>query len=287
MLLTGLLTTSAVLIEDVPGVGKTTLARAAARVCDLDFGRIQFTPDLLPGDITGMMVWNHHAREFHFRPGAVMHQFVLADEINRASARTQAALLEAMQEGSVTIDGQTHTLPQPFFLVATQNPLTFAGTFRLPEAQLDRFGLRVSIGYPSRADAVAISKMVDHEQRVARLSAVLSAAEIDSAREATRTVHVAQPILEFVVDIAEATRRTDLLRAGISPRACRHLVQTAQGRAFLAGRDYVLPEDVRECAAAVLAHRVVPSAEARTRDWSSERVMEHLLTQLPLPTGLQ
>jgi MoxR-like ATPase len=286
LLLTGFLAGLGVLIEDIPGVGKTTLARSLARACSLDFGRIQFTPDLMPGDITGMSIWSQEARDFVFKSGAIMHQFVLADEINRASARTQSALLEAMQEGSVTVDGITHQLPQPFFLVATQNPLSFAGTFPLPEAQLDRFGLSMHIGYPLREQELAINRLALLDDAFVQLKPVLSAMDIIQLRQQSKAIKVDEKIHGYIVDLSVRTRQESLLRAGMSPRAGQHLLRAAQARALMAGRGYVLPEDVRALAGSVLAHRLSPSAEARMVQRSEKEILANLLEQLPLPSGV-
>ena len=284
--LIGFLTGLNVLIEDIPGVGKTTLARSLAVASGLDFARVQFSPDLLPGDVTGMTVWSQEKREFIFKPGAVMHQFILADELNRASARTQSALLESMQEQSVTVDGTTHPLPQPFFLIATQNPLQFAGTFRLPEGQLDRFGLSVSFGYPTGPDEVAILDMIEQADPVSQLETVISPQDIIDARRAALGIRVHRDIKTFLVEIAERTRRNKHVRLGMSPRATSHLLHAAQGRAALEGREYVIPEDVVSVADAVLRHRLILSPEARMEEKSPQRVVEDVLATVRLPTGI-
>jgi MoxR-like ATPase len=286
LLLTGFLAGLAVLIEDIPGVGKTTLARSLAKACALDFGRIQFTPDLMPGDITGMSIWSQEARDFVFKPGAIMHSFVLADEVNRASARTQSALLEAMQEGSVTVDGITHPLPRPFFLVATQNPLAFAGTFPLPEAQLDRFGLSMHIGYPQHDHELAINRLALHDDALAPVEPVLGANDIIQLRALSKAIMVDEKIHGYIVDLAIQTRKEGLLRAGMSPRAGQHLLRAAQAGALMAGRTYVLPEDVRKLAVPVLAHRLSASAEARMGQQSEKVILAGILERLPLPSGV-
>jgi MoxR-like ATPase len=284
--LIGFLTGLNVLIEDIPGVGKTTLARSLARASGLDFARIQFSPDLLPGDVTGVTVWSQEQREFVFKPGAIMRQFVLADELNRASARTQSALLESMQEQSVTVDGTTYALPQPFFLIATQNPLQFAGTFRLPEGQLDRFGLSVSFGYPTGGQEIEIMDLIESRDPLASLSAVVTPEEISAARESARSVRVHREIKQYLVAIAERTRRNRHIRLGMSPRASGHLLHAAQGMAAMAGRDFVIPEDVKSIATAALRHRIILSPEARMDEKSPTRVVEEVLEAIPLPTGL-
>ena len=284
--LVGFLSGLNVLIEDIPGVGKTTLARSLARASGLDFARIQFSPDLLPGDVTGVTVWSQEQREFVFKPGAIMRQFVLADELNRASARTQSALLESMQEQSVTVDGRTYGLPQPFFLVATQNPLQFAGTFRLPEGQLDRFGLSVSFGYPATDQEIEIMDLLESQEPLAALSAVASPEEIALARGTIRSVRVHRDIKRYLVAIAERTRRNRYVRLGMSPRASGHLMHAAQGRAAVQGRDFVIPEDVREIATAALRHRLILAPEARMEEKRPVHVVKDVLEAIPLPTGI-
>ena len=287
LLMTGFFAGLPVLIEDIPGVGKTTLARGLAAACSLDFGRIQFTPDLLPGDVTGMTIWSQEARDFVFKPGSVMHNFVLADEINRAPARTQAALLEAMQEGSVTVDGITHALPEPFFLVATQNPLNYAGTFQLPEAQLDRFGISFSIGYPDREQEIRIVGDTGRADSFARISPVLEAQEITAVRDTVDRVLVSDPVMHYIVDLLEATRRSGNLRTGASPRAGRHLARAAQAHSFLEGRSFVLPEDVRSLVNAVLTHRVSLAPDARLAGRRVQDVLAEIVNPIPMPSGLE
>jgi MoxR-like ATPase len=275
-----------VLIEDIPGVGKTTLARTFAKCTGLDFGRIQFTPDLLPGDVTGMTVWSPEKREFIFKEGAIMHQFILADEINRASARTQASLLEAMQEGSVTIDGTTYPLQQPFFVIATQNPISFAGTFVLPEGQVDRFGVSVSLGYPGTMEEVTVLERFRVEDPIEDVSPVTSADEVEEMRHKVRQVFVDQKIQRYLTDIANRTRANPSIRLGMSPRASQHLMRAAQGRATLEGRDYVIPEDVVATAPYVLPHRLLLTAEARMENIEPTSLVERILAEIPKPSGL-
>jgi len=284
--LTGFLAGLNVLIEDIPGVGKTTLARSLAAASGLDFGRIQFSPDLLPGDVTGVTVWSQERREFVFKPGAIMHQFVLADELNRASARTQSALLEAMQERSVTVDGATHVLPEPFFIIATQNPLQFAGTFRLPEGQLDRFGLSVSFGYPTADQEIAIMDLIESGEPVAKLQSVVTPRQNDSARRTILSVRVHREIKSYLATLADRTRRNRNIRLGMSPRASGHLLHAAQGRAAINGRDFVIPEDVKTVAPAVLRHRLILSPEARMDEKSTARIVQEILDAIPLPSGV-
>ena len=274
-----------VLIEDVPGVGKTTLARCLAASTGTDYGRIQFTPDLLPGDILGMTVWNNDNRQFEFRSGAIMHQFILADEINRASPRTQSSLLEAMQEGAVTVDGTTYRLPEPFFVIATQNPATFIGVFHLPEGELDRFGISLSIGYPESDDEARILDQYGLDP-LANLRPVVQPQEVTIIRETIRSINVSTDIRRFIVSIANQTRNSSLLRLGISPRASQHLMLAAQATALISRRNYVIPEDVMAVAGIVLAHRVVLSAEARIENMSAKDVVTGILRQILVPTGV-
>lgn len=286
LLLTGFISGLSVLIEDIPGVGKTTLARSLAAASGLDFGRIQFTPDLLPGDITGMTIWNQEKRDFVFKPGSIMHQFILADEINRASSRTQSALLESMQDGSVSVDSVTHPLPEPFFLAATQNPLSFSGTFKLPEAQVDRFGLSFSIGYPDEGSEAAIVRQAELECPLAAIKPSVSPEGLMETRKAVRSISVDEKVVRYIVQIARETRRSKKLKSGISPRACQHLFRAAQASAFLCGRAYALPEDVRSMAGPVLIHRVALSAEARMGSEAPSEVLDSLLCSIPMPSGL-
>ncbi|MFW6362584.1 MAG: AAA family ATPase [Spirochaeta sp.] len=281
----GLLAGLHILVEDVPGVGKTTLCRTIARVAGLDFGRIQLSPDVLPGDIVGMNIYDANAHEFVFRAGAIEHQFVLADELNRASERTQSAMLEAMQEEQVTVDGETRPLPQPFLLMATQNPSHFAGTFRLPESQLDRFGIALSIGYPNEDQELAILELVAANRRPEDAEVVFSADEIISLRHICAAVHMSEAVRRYVTAITAATRKSRQLDLGVSPRAAGHLLRAARAAALYAGRDYVIPEDVREIAPAVLAHRLTLSAEARIDAGSTRQVLLDILENIPMPSG--
>jgi len=275
-----------VLIEDVPGVGKTTLARCLAVSAGLDFGRIQFTPDLLPGDITGMTIWSPEKREFLYREGALMHQFVLADEINRASPRTQSSLLEVMQEGSVTVDGTTHRLPQPFFVIATQNPTSFLGAFPLPEGELDRFGVSFSLGYPDGEDEMEILSRFQDKDPLQELQPVSTPETVSGIRGSIRGIHVANGVKRFIADIASETRSSSHLKLGMSPRASQHLMLAAQGEAFFQARDFVIPEDVLGLAPAVLAHRLILSAEARMEGIDPRQIVTRVLGRVKIPTGL-
>ncbi len=287
LLLIGFFTGLHVLIEDIPGVGKTTLARSLAAGAGLDYGRIQFTPDLLPGDITGMTVWSQEKREFVFKEGAVMHQFLLADEINRASARTQSALLEAMQEESVTVDGNTYRLPKPFFVIATQNPVTFGGTFLLPEAQVDRFGISFSLGYPrdrGRADhprAVPGRRSPPHP----RSRHQFRRDRLDPRTGAAHSCGRQDPTLSHRRSGAYPVA-SRYIRLGMSPRATQHLLLASQGRALLEGRDFVIPEDVLATAVYVLRHRLILSSEARMEHRTADQVISSVLEGIPLPAGI-
>lgn len=272
------------LLEDVPGVGKTTLAKALARAVDCTVGRVQFTPDLLPGDLTGVTVYRAATGEFEFRPGPVFSHVLIGDEINRASPKTQSALLESMQEAQVTVDGRTHPLPRPFLVIATQNPVEMAGTYPLPEAQRDRFMARLSLGYPSRQSELA---MLDSpgDDPVADARPVTDAAEVVRMIDATRTVHAADAIKQYVVDLVSATRQDPGLRLGASPRASIQLLRAARGLAVVSGRDHVLPDDVQTLAVPVLAHRMLPSPEARLAGRGPEQVVADLLAQVPVPVA--
>jgi len=278
-----------ILIEDIPGVGKTTLARSLAQACGLDFGRIQFTPDLIPGDILGMSIWDPQLKDFVLKPGSIMHQFILADELNRASARTQAALLESMQEQAVTIDGKTTPLPEPFFLIATQNPSSFAGTFQLPEAQIDRFGIRISIGYPEPADEAAIIRQVnnpDFQPGSTVITAVTTASQIIELRRYCANITIDSKIIDYIIRIAAETRRSTMLRGGLSPRSSQHLARAAQAIALLEGRSFVLPEDVMKAAPLIAGHRLVPTAETRLSGMTALDVLSQIFKRIAQPTGI-
>ena len=285
--LVALLCRGHVLIEDVPGVGKTVLAKTIARSIGCSFKRIQFTPDLLPGDVTGVSIFNQGTRVFEFRPGPVVAQIVLADEINRATPKTQSALLEAMEERQITVDGETHDLPVPFVVLATQNPIEYEGTFPLPEAQLDRFLLRVSLGYPTHMEEISIlqSQMSDHP--LTRIEQVIDVSElIEAQRFILDNVRVDPLILEYMVSIAEATRRHDEIYLGASPRGALGLLASARAWAALAGRDYVLPDDVKALAEPVLAHRLIVSPAARMRNIDGRGIIRELLQRVPVPGAM-
>jgi MoxR-like ATPase len=274
-----------VLIEDVPGVGKTVLTKSIARSIGCNFKRIQFTPDLLPSDVTGVSMFNQRSGEFEFRPGAIMSQFLLADEINRATPKTQSALLEAMEEGQLTVDGVTHPLPQPFVVMATQNPIEYEGTFPLPEAQLDRFMLNISMGYPSPADEVII---LDRQQRTHpfdSLQAILTDSELRVMQEQVREVRVEREVREYIVALVAATRQHQHVYLGASPRGSLALFHAAQAMAALKGRDYVTPDDVKGLVKPVLSHRLIIAPAARVRGTTPVAVLDEVMAVVPVPGG--
>jgi len=272
-----------VLLEDVPGVGKTTLALTLAKSMDADFGRIQFTPDTLPGDVVGVSVYNMKTGEFEFRPGAVMNQVLLADEINRTSPKTQASLLEAMAESQVTVDGKVYDLPRPFIVIATQNPVEFMGTYPLPEAQMDRFMMRLSIGYPDREQEMKMAELFLQEKTPDKTKAVCKTDDILALRDEIKSVTVKENILGYMEDIVKITREDARLLLGASPRALLSLLAASRARAFLQGRDFVKPDDVKAVAMQVLAHRLVLSAEARLQKVSAEAVLKELILKVKVP----
>lgn len=271
------------LLEDVPGIGKTTLARALAVSLGCTFRRIQFTPDLLPTDVTGLNWFNQKKQEFEFRPGPVMSQVVLADEINRATPRTQSALLEAMQERQVTIDGVTHPLPRPFLVLATQNPIELEGTFPLPEAQIDRFLLRIAIGYPDEKEEAAILERFRLEDPLAELQAVTTPEEVIALQRERRQVRVEESLRDYIVQVVRATRNNAEIELGASPRATLALYQAAQAWAAIQGRDYVLPDDVKYLAPHVLTHRMILSSQAQLRGRRPQELVAGLLEKVPTP----
>ena len=281
--LIALLANGHLLIEDVPGTGKTMLARSIARCIHGTFRRIQFTPDLLPADITGTSIYNQKSTEFEFRPGPVFANIVLADEINRATPKTQSSLLEAMEEFQVTVDGNTRPLPRPFFVIATQNSVEYQGTFPLPESQLDRFVMRLSMGYPSPRDEADILGRQIHSHPIEDVDAVVSAEEIETMRELIRGVRVTEPTREYIVDLVTATRSSPDLVLGSSMRGSLDLLHTTQGLAAIRGRDHVLPDDVKELAEPVLAHRLILHPDARLRRLEAGQVVRDLLRQVPVP----
>jgi len=273
------------LLEDVPGVGKTSLAKSMATSIDATFGRVQFTPDLLPSDVVGITVYNRNDGSFDFRPGPVFNNIVLADEINRASPKTQAALLEAMAEIQVTVDGATYPLEQPFMVIATQNPIEHEGTYPLPESQLDRFLMRVSVGYPAPDDELQILDTHGDHDVYRDIGPVVSAEHVAGMAAAARRVHMAPSLKAYLVDIAQATRRTPHLALGMSPRATLALQRVARARAAAQGRGYVTPDDVKALALPVLAHRLLITPEAQLQGLGAEDVLGEVLRAVPVPGG--
>jgi len=285
LIVIGLLCQGHVLIEDVPGVGKTMLARSLARSLDCMFNRIQFTPDMLPSDVTGVSIYNQQKNKFEFRPGPIVGQIILADEINRATPKTQAALLEAMEERQVTVDGVTHILPKPFMVLATQNPIEYEGTFPLPEAQLDRFLLRLRLGYPSMQDEIRVLGDQQFQHPLETLKAAVKLKEILQAVDDVRRVYVSPAIKKYIVELTTRTRQSADVYLGASPRGSLSLARASQARAALLGRDFVLPDDVQALAVAVLAHRIIVSPAARLSDLSSDRIIQEVVHAMPVPGG--
>ncbi len=273
------------LIEDVPGVGKTMLARSLARSLGCRFSRIQFTPDMLPSDVTGVSIYNQVTRQFEFRPGPVMAQIVLADEINRATPKTQAALLEAMEERQITVDGTTHLLGKPFMVLATQNPIEYEGTFPLPEAQLDRFLMRIRLGYPSAEDEVSVLERQQYRHPLEELESVATVEEVAAMQEAVKEVYAAPAIKRYIVALARSTREHPEVYLGVSPRGSLALYRTSQALAAMRGRNYILPDDVKELAIPTFGHRLILGPAARLRDLSAEQIVEEVLHSVPVPGG--
>jgi MoxR-like ATPase len=280
-----LLSQGHLLIEDVPGVGKTMLARSLACSIGSAFGRIQFTPDMLPSDVTGVSVYNQAVQKFEFRPGPIMAEVVLADEINRATPKTQSALLEAMQERQVTVDGRTHLLPKLFMVLATQNPIEYEGTFRLPEAQLDRFLMRIKLDYPDFDDEINVLKNQLLQHPIENLTAVVSAEEVLQAQDDIRRVHVEQSIYRYIVELVRKTRQHEDTYLGASPRGSLSLLRASQTRAVMLGRDFVIPDDVKALAAPVLGHRIILAPGAHLREIDESKVMQELLDRVIVPGG--
>jgi MoxR-like ATPase len=281
--LTVLLAEGHLLIEDVPGVGKTMLAKTLARSIDCSVRRIQFTPDLLPSDITGVSVFDQQRRDFEFKPGAIFANIVVGDEINRASPKTQSALLESMEERQVTVDGTTYHLERPFMVIATQNPIEMEGTYPLPEAQRDRFLARVSMGYPSPEAELEMLDTHGSTSPLDDLEAVSDALQVAKLIEVVRTVHVAEEVKRYAIDIVTATRQAPELRLGASPRATLHLLRSARASAALDDREFVLPDDIQDLAVPVLAHRILPTAESQIARRTTEQVVADVVARVPLP----
>jgi len=286
LLLTGLLAEGHVLLEDIPGLGKTLIAKSLARSIGASFQRVQVTPDLLPADITGFNVYNQQTGQFVFQSGPVMTHVLLADEINRTIPRTQSSLLESMEERQVTVDGATYLLPNPFFVMATQNPIELEGTFPLPEAQLDRFLLRVHLGYPGDVEEIGILDRFQESDPLKELASVAAPEDISQLQQARKKVLVSHPVKEYIVKIVSATRQNPALRLGASPRGSLGLMRAGQALAALRGREYVLPDDVKYLAVPVLAHRLILKEEERLRGSTREDVVKEIMERVPVPTQI-
>ncbi len=271
------------LIEDAPGVGKTMIARSLAKSTGCAFKRIQFTPDMLPGDITGVSVYNQKTADFEFRPGPIMAQIVLTDEINRATPKVQSALLECMEEGQITVDGVTYKMPSPFHVLATQNPIEYEGTFPLPETQLDRFILRLSVGYPSIPDEIAIMEKQQYKHPIEQLNTVADSSDILMLQTAVKQIYVDDLVKQYIASLVEATRHHPSIYLGASPRGSLALFRTAQARALLYGREFVLPDDIKALAEPVLAHRVIVDSASGSQDRSGKSSITQLLETIPVP----
>ena len=281
----GLLCQGHILIEDVPGVGKTVMAKSLARSVGCTFQRIQFTPDMLPSDVTGVSVFNQKTSEFEFRPGPIHAQIVLSDEVNRATPKTQSALLEAMEESQVTVDGRTYKLASPFMVMATQNPIEYEGTFPLPEAQLDRFMLRIRLGYPSAQDEIEILDRQQYAHPVGDLETVVNVEELAEAQTAIKDVYIDPKVKEYIVQVVRETREHPDVYLGASSRGALALYRLTQARAAMQGRDYVLPDDVKALAKYALAHRVIVGPAARIKDISQDDIVDQILNKVPVPGG--
>jgi MoxR-like ATPase len=281
----GLICQGHLLIDDVPGVGKTILARSLAKSLGCVFSRLQFTPDMLPSDVTGVSIFNQANLQFEFRPGPIMAQIVLADEINRATPKTQSALLEAMEERQVTVDGVTYPLPSPFMVMATQNPIEYEGTFPLPEAQLDRFLLRIHIGYPGLLDEIRVLELQQLRHPIADLQSIVSVEELQNIQESVKHVFVSAPVKRYIVELTRATRENADVYLGASPRGSLGLFKAGQARAAMQGRDFILPDDIKYLAEYVLAHRMVIQPGARLRHLSADQIIAEILRNLAVPGG--
>jgi len=285
MVVIGLLCRGHLLIEDVPGVGKTIIARSLAISLGSDFHRIQFTPDMLPSDVTGVSIYNQASRKFEFRPGPIMAQIVLADEINRATPKTQSALLEAMEERQVTVDGITHLLPKSFMVIGTQNPIEYEGTFPLPEAQLDRFLMKIKVGYPSPISEVQILESQQYRHPIETLAKVVTVKDLEKVQEEVKQVYVSKAIKRYIVEIIKTTREHEDIYLGSSPRGSLGLFKVGQAIAALQNREYVLPDDIKEIAEPVLAHRMVVQPAVRIRNLTAGHIIQEIMDSLPVPDG--
>ena len=281
----GLLCQGHILLEDVPGVGKTVLAKSLARSVGCEFQRIQFTPDMLPSDVTGISVFNQKTREFEFRPGPIHAQIVLVDEINRATPKTQSALLEAMEERQVTVDGITHPLKKPFMVLATQNPIEYEGTFPLPEAQLDRFMLRLRLGYPSKEEELRVLDRQQYQHPLQNLQQVVSLEELTDAQESVKDIYIDRHVKEYIVDVVRQSRTHPDVYLGASTRGALSLYRLCQARAAIIGRDYVLPDDVKKLAKWTLAHRMIIAPAARIKDVDPMDIVDSIIGRLPVPAA--
>jgi len=279
----GMLCRGHILLEDIPGVGKTMMAKSLARAVGCTFNRIQFTPDMLPSDITGVSIFNPKTREFEFRPGPIMAQIVLADEINRATPKTQSALLEAMEEGQMTVDGVTYRLSNPFLIMATQNPIEYEGTFPLPEAQLDRFLIRIQMGYPQPEDELRILASQQYQHPIQNLQQVVTLKELLAAQQLIKDVYVAKEVQQYIINLITASRRHADVYLGSSPRGSLALFRTAQARAAMTGREYVIPDDVKALAEVTLAHRIIVGPAARIKNITSRTIVQDILQTTPVP----
>jgi MoxR-like ATPase len=286
LLMVGLLADGHVLLEDVPGLGKTLVAKSLAKSIGGTFRRIQFTPDILPADVTGFNVYNQRTGQFSFQPGPVMTNILLADEINRTIPRTQSSLLESMEERQVTIDGKTYPLPHPFFVMATQNPIELEGTFTLPEAQLDRFILKIHLGYPDRDEEIAILERFQEGDPLMHLKSVAEPSQVAEFQQARKTIHLSGPVREYITDVVQATRNHPSLQLGASPRGSLALMRTGQALAALKGREYVLPDDIKFLVVPVLAHRLILKEEERMRGETPENCLEKIVSQIPVPAPM-
>jgi len=273
------------LIDDVPGVGKTMLAKSLAKSLGCSFNRIQFTPDMLPSDVTGVSIFNQNTREFEFRPGPILSQIVLADEINRATPKTQSALLEAMEERQVTVDGKTFIIPKPFIVLATQNPIEYEGTFPLPEAQLDRFMMKIKIGYPGLTEEIQILELQKIQHPIETISVIATELEIKNVQELIKTVYVSNPVKKYIVELTRATREHADVYLGVSPRGSLNLYRAGQAKAAIQGRDFVLPDDIKNLTKFVMGHRMVVQPAARLRNLSSDQIISEVVNSVPVPGG--